>query len=590
MRRQYQKEELISQFFDRELLRRLFYYLKPFRWLILAALAILIMTKVIEALVPVLIGYLSQNILNGGQLTEAFFHTLFLDCFIIFFLLLVAYILECFNVWIRSYVGQKATLALRCDIFSHVQALPIGFFDKNPIGRLMTRTIHDVDQIHQMFSESLVPLIGNMILFLCIFIGITYVNWKVAVAVLCIFPVVFWVTNRFRIHQRWCYEKIRSIISAMNGFVQEAFMGISIIRGFGLEKQERKIFEEMNEDHCDAYLESIHNFSFFMASIDFFQNLTLITAFVLLAFFIPFQAGAFFTFSLYSLMIFRPLADLAERYNVLQAAMAGASRVFSILDQPAEAEQKKGKINLQTIDSVVFDDVWFAYEEDNYVLKGLSFTLKKGESLALVGITGAGKTTIISLLLRFYEVTKGQIRINDRDLRDYTLESLRLNFSIVLQDPVLFSGTIAENITLFQPVSRQRVRQAVDYVNLTPLIEHLPEGLDHQIGERGAGLSVGEMQLISLARAVAHGRSLVILDEATANIDTVTEKLIQDALRKILQNKMALVIAHRLSTIRDVARIVVISDGKVAESGTHGELVAAKGLYEKLYRLQFTNL
>ena len=236
---------------------------------------------------------------------------------------------------------------------------------------------------------------------------------------------------------------------------------------------------------------------------------------------------------------------------------------------------------------MIFDDVWFAYEENNFVLKGLSFSLKKGESVALVGITGAGKTTTISLLLRFYEVTRGQILINGRDIRDYTLESLRQNFSIVLQDPVLFSGTIAENITLFQPIAEQTLERAIDYVNLTPLIRHLPGGLHYHLGERGSGLSVGEMQLLSLARAVAHNRSMVILDEATANIDLVTEKLIQDALRKILQHKTSLVIAHRLSTIRDVARILVIADGKVAESGTHASH-EAKGLYEKLYKLQLT--
>lgn len=572
---------------DWELIKKLMAYLAPYKMYIFVSLIVLVATKAIEASIPILIGQLSQDLLNNVQPFSSY-----TDNFIVIIALLtVAYMLECLNVWLRGIVGQRATLGLRSSVYDHIQRLPVAFFDKNPVGKLMTRTLHDVDQIHQMLAESFVPLVGNLLLFIGIFAGIFYINWRVAVIVLFIFPFIFWLTNYFRVQQRRCYDQIRQIVAAMNAFVQENLMGILIIRNFNLENQEKKIFEKMNEEHRDAYLKSIQNFSFFIAGIDYFQNITLIFAFVILASYMApqsgFQAGAFFTFSLYSLMIFRPLVDLAERYNTLQAAMAGASRIFSLLEVPVEKDTFDASLLLTDIQTIEFKDVWFSYEENHPILTGLSFTLKKGESIAIVGVTGAGKTTIINLLLRFYEIPKGQIIINGEDIKRYTLESLRSCFSMVLQDPILFSGTIAQNISIFQQVSRKTIEAAVGYVNLSEFIKRLPNGIDHYLGERGLGLSAGEMQLVSLARAVTHNRSMFILDEATANIDTITEKAIQDALGKILKEKTALVIAHRLSTIRNVNRIIVIAEGKVIESGTHEELILRKGLYEKLYFLQF---
>ncbi|MGK5594216.1 MAG: ABC transporter ATP-binding protein [Parachlamydiaceae bacterium] len=572
-------------FFDRELIKKLVTYLLPYKGYIFFSFIVLIVAKVIEAMIPIYMGQVAQDLLKDSQLFLSFTGS-FVSLFCLLFL---AYLLESLNVFLRGKVGQRATLKLREEVYRHTQQLPMQFFDKNSVGKLMTRTLHDVDQIHQMLAESFVPLVGNLFLFICIVLGIFYVNWAVGIAVIVILPVMGALINYFRKEQRRCYDQLRLIVSSMNGFIQENLMGIQIIKNFNLEKQERKVFEKMNQDHRDAYLNSISNFSFFISGIEFLQNLTLILAFIILAYWMGthtgFQAGAFFTFSLYALMIFRPLVDLAERYNVLQAAMAGASRVFSLLEEPVEVSS--GEQALQDILSIEFEDVWFSYDQEHPILKGLSFHLKKGESVALVGITGAGKTTIINLLLRLYHIQKGRILINGQEIGSYDLKSLRSCFSMVLQDPILFSGTIAENIAFFEPISRRAIEASAGYVNLQSFIKQLPLGIDHYLGERGLGLSVGEMQLVSLARAVAHQRSVLILDEATANIDTVTEGVIQEALIKILKEKTALVIAHRLSTIRHVNRILVLSEGKVVESGTHEELIQAKGLYEKLYFLQF---
>jgi len=592
----YPQEQAEVKSLDYYLIRRLWSYLYPYRGWIFVTIAFLLFSKGVEAYVPIMIGHVSQQILNNINaslvIKEELLSGIIHGVVIIVVLLIFSYLLDAVNVFLKSWVGSKALYSLRRQVFVHIERMPLKYFEKHTVGRLMTRTIHDIDQINQMFTESVVPLIGNLILFLCMMIGIFFLNWKMGMVMLFILPIVFWLTNRFRIVQRRCYDQIRSIIAAMNTFVQEYLMGSSTIRAFGLQKKEKKRFAEINDDHCDANVESVQNFSFFIASIDFLQNLSLILVFVILVHFSPvdlgFQAGTFFTFSLYALMFFRPLADLAERYNVLQSAMAASERIFYTLDQETEPYKSKPSPALNEINSIDFDNVWFAYEDENWILKGMTCHVKRGESIAIVGMTGAGKSTIMSLLLRFYDYQKGSIKINGIDIREYPLEILRRQFGVVLQDPVIFSGTIADNIRLYHPdLTLDKINQVVDYLNIRSFINRLPGGLSHELTERGKSLSVGEMQLISMARAVAHQRSVLILDEATANIDSGTEKIIQDALKKILHNKTALVIAHRLSTIKDANRILVLHNGVMAESGNHQELLQAKGIYEKLYRLQF---
>ena len=594
---EYKSETVESTATDAALIRRLLKYLRPYSAILALAILFLIFSKCIDATVPVLIGHVSQKILDSIGMSgseNSVLQGIIEACLFILGLLCLGYLLDSLNVILKSYIGQKGLFRLRMQVYHHIIHMPLAYFDRNTVGRLMTRTIHDIDQINQMFSESVIPIIGNIVLFIGIFVGITIINWRIALLVLAILPLVWWLTHRFRYYQRICYDRVRTVVAAMNTFVQENLMGASTIRNFGLQARSKEQFEKINDDYCNAYVESVHHFSTFIAGIDFIQNLTLILAFTLIVVFTApgstFNAGTYFTFSLYALMFFRPLADLAERYNVLQSAMSAAARIFNLLDRTSENVNDKGDAKIEGIDSIAFEDVWFAYEDENWVLNGLTFELKKGKSYALVGLTGEGKSTIMSLLLRFYAPQKGRILVNGLDIREYSLADLRRQFSIVLQDAVIFSGTIADNLTLFdKTISSKAVEEVIDFLGMRPFIDKFSEGSGHYLHERGQGLSSGEMQLVSLARAITCKRSVLILDEATANIDSATEQVLQRAIAKALGRQTAFVIAHRLSTIKDVDTIFVLQNGKVLETGSHKTLLDAGGVYEKLYRLQFSN-
>lgn len=596
--RRYTQEDVKVKRLDSFLIKRLLSYLAPYRFWVGLAVVVLLISKGIEAWVPIQIGHLSQYILDHGQAhpeseqSAAFAYVLKIGLIILGWIF-VSYLLDTINILIKNWVGQKALLKLRTQVYQHIEQLPMSFYDRYAIGRLMTRTIHDVDQISQMFTESVVPIIGSLFLFAAIIAGIFFLNWRLGLIACLLLPVLWWFTRHFRYYQRRSYDAVRSIVSAMNTFVQEHLMGVMVIRHFNLYEQEKKKFDQINEDHLEANLETIHHFALFFSGIEFIQSVALILVFVILFVFAPpdtgFQAGTYFAVSLYGLMVFRPLFDLAERYNILQSAMAAAERIFEILDTPLEPQGPQQGIQLNKIETIQFKDVWFAYEGENWILKGISLMIRQGESIALIGMTGSGKTSLINLLLRLYEFQKGSILINGIDIRNYTVPSLRRQFSVILQDPVIFSGSIRDNMTLYDAsISLDQVKASATYVDLISRIEQLPGQFDHQLTERGGSLSVGEVQLLSLARAVAHQRSMLIFDEATANIDLQTEHKIQEALKKMLSHRTALVIAHRLSTIKDVSRIIVLQDGKIAEEGTHQELLQKQGVYEKLYRLQFS--
>lgn len=575
----YKKEEIEKKYFDWDLLKKLWVYLRAYRWMLGIAVILLLLAKGAEAAVPLLLGRMTRIMLGETAVEGAPFDAIIRSSIWVILLLIGSYALDAVNVVVKSWIGQRAIFKLRNKVYDHILHLPLSYYDKNAVGRLMTRTIHDIDQLNQMFSENIVPMIGNVFLIIGIFCGIVILDWRVLLVTLLLFPLILWHVNYFRKNQRRCYDLIRGIVSAMNTFVQEHLMGAATIRRFGLQERERARFDAINQDHATAYKETIHYFAFFYAGIDLLSSLSLIAVFTVLVAFAPvgvgFQAGTYFTFSLYTLMLFRPLAEMAERYNELQSAMASAERVFDVLDR--RSEPAGGDLELQSIETVAFRDVWFAYEGENWILKGLSFSINKGESVALVGPTGAGKTSIMSLLLRFYPYQKGSIEINGKPIEAYSVPSLRKQFGVVLQDPVIFSATLEENISFDDPSID------VDSVVRQLGIAHLPRDLRGKRSE----LSVGEMQLVAMARALAHHRGFFMLDEATANIDSATERVIQEALKVLIHESTSLVIAHRLSTIKDVKRILVLSRGSLVEEGSHEELIAQNGLYEKLYRLQF---
>ena len=590
--RSYSTETVVSKGVDLQLLRRLFTYLLPYRWWMLLSLTLLLIAKLMEAILPLFIGNLAEMTLTilKADSDASWPASMLSYCEFVLALLSIGYLFDAVNVFVKNWIGQRALLRLRSEVFDRIQRMPIAFFDRQRVGRLMSRSIHDVEQINQLYSESLVPILGNALLLVGIGAGIFYLNWRVALTTLSVFPFLWWLTARFRITQRRCFQMVRAIISALNGFVQEQLSGATTVWSFGSHRRERRTFEEINNDHYTANIESIKNSALFFAGIDFFHQLVLAMIFGSLAAIAtpgePFQAAQFFTFSLYALMVFRPIADLAERYNVLQSAIASSERIFDIMDQRPE-DLDAGE-QLSTIEDIEFTNVWFAYAGEHWVLREVSFSLNKGQSIALVGMTGAGKTTVMSLLLRLYDVTRGQIHINGKDIRSYSLRSLRRQFSVVLQDPVLFSGSFADNIRFgVSSMTDEAVERAIDYVGLQPLVNRYQDKLQHIIQGGGVGLSSGERQLVSLTRAVAFNGSAFLLDEATAHIDTESERRIQNAMDKLLQDRTSLVIAHRLSTVQHVDRILVMHNGAIVENGTHKELISLNGIYEKLYRLQF---
>ena len=567
-------------------LYKLLRYLMPHRRLVIIALLMLLIAKGLEAYVPLYMGQLIDE-LQKGKTFEI--EELLIRGGICFLLLTCIFALEMATLIVKNWVAQRGLCRLRCDIYSAIQQLPLPFLNKQRVGSLITRTIHDVDQVNQLFSESILPLMGSIFLFLSILTFMLLYDMRIALIICILFPLALWLTAHFRHHQSRCYAKIRKIVSSMNSCVQEHLMGAMTIRSLGLEEEEKKEFDNLNEEHRSANIETIHYFAEFFAGIDFLQSLALIGAFLILGLYATgdsgFDVGTFFTFSLYILMLFRPLSDLAERYNLMQSSVAAGERIFELLEERQELLNEPA-VALEQIESIEFRDVWFGYNEGDWVLKGLSFTLKRGESAALVGMTGAGKTTIFNLLLRFYPVQKGQLLINGESIDSYSLSSLRSHFSLVLQEPELFNGTIGENIAFGRAnCSEEELAQAVHLAHLEPTLQRLSKGLEHEIGHRGERLSAGERQLLSLARAAVQQRDFLLLDEATANIDSHTEAKIQQAMHSLLSSRSALIIAHRLSTIRDVARILVLDKGSIVEEGSHKQLLARRGIYEKLYRL-----
>jgi ATP-binding cassette subfamily B protein len=580
------EDDPIAKSYDSRLLRRLLTYLRPYK----AQVAISFLLIVVMAGLDLVPPYLTKIAIDRyiarhdaqGLLGVAGLYVL---------ILLAAFAVRFAQVYVLQMTGQRVMLDLRRQIYGHLQALHVGYFDKNPVGRLMTRVTTDVDAVNELFTSGVVTVFGDVFTLLGIMGVMLALNLKLALVTFSVIPVLFLVTNWFRQGSRASFRAVRKWVARINAFLQENLTGMSVVQLFRREDRNLRLFADINRQHADANVRSIFYYAIFYPAIDV---LAAIAAGLILLYggsrvlSGTLTLGVLVAFVQYSERFWRPISDLSDKFNILQAAMASSERIFTLLDTPAAVVAPGAPVRLpQVRGSVAFENVSFGYAPGQPVLRNVSFAVEPGKRVALVGATGAGKTSVISLLSRFYDVQEGGITLDGVDVRQLDPAQLRSSLGVVLQDVHLFSGTIASNIRLGSPISDERVREAARAVHAHRFIEALPRGYDTEVRERGSTLSVGQKQLLSFARALAHEPRVLILDEATSSVDTETEALIQDALRVLLKGRTAIVIAHRLSTIQRVDEILVMHKGRIRERGTHQELLLQRGLYWRLYQLQY---
>src|SRR3954465_5399335 len=643
------EEEILGKAYDSRLMKRLLTYLRPYSWQVAISLVAIMVRAVLDVLGPVLTAiaidkYLTHSAMAakilGTQFTEPWsgknpltYLTRLLDPMlskeplvgigqiagIYVALVVVAFFLEYAQTYFMQWTGQKVMFDLRSQLFRHLQHMHIAFFDKNPVGRLVTRVTTDVDALNEMFTAGVVSIFEDIFVLVGIGAVLLWMNARLALVTLIVLPLIFWATMVFRKYARDSYRRIRTAIARINSYVQEHVSGMVVLQLFNREKTAYQKFERVNASHMDAYKDAIMAHAIYYPVVEILSS-TAIACVIWIGGGQVVQGiatiGVLQAFIQYSQRFFRPIQDLSEKYNILQAAMASAERIFKLLDtsteivQPAEPKIANGPGRIE------FDHVWFAYRnvpqpdpnqpaskngnaihmhdskpgEPDWVLQDVSFTIEAGETVAVVGHTGAGKTTILSLLLRFYDVQKGAIRIDGVDIREMDLSALRRRFGMVLQDPFLFSGTIEQNIRLgTSDITDEAIERAATEANVADFIRTLPNQLKEEVRERGSTLSTGQKQLISFARALAHDPKILILDEATSSVDTETEFRVRDALSRMIgaEGRTSIIVAHRLSTIQRSDKIIVMHKGRVREMGSHQQLLTQRGIYWKLYQLQY---
>ncbi|WP_272503788.1 ABC transporter ATP-binding protein [Salinibacter ruber] len=581
--------------FDGRLIRRLGQYLTPYAGYIVLALAITLGASFLGPLRPWLVQKGIDNYIVVGDLEGLQYIILYLV------LALVGEgILSFGENYLTQWIGQQAIYDLRTTLFRHVEGQSLAYFDRTPVGRVITRTTSDVEALSDALSSGLVSVLGDLFKLVFIAYFMFTLNWMLAVVTLLVMPLMVWVTFWFRRNVREQYRETRKQMARINSFIQEHVTGMHIVQLFNREDEEEDRFEGINDKHRAAHLHTIFYYAIFWPSIEFISNLALAAV----LWFGGFRAlggsaltlGVLVAFIQYARQFFRPIRDLSNQYDTLQKAMAGAERVFSLLDTDESIEAPSAPVELDAVEGTIeFENVWFAYEEDDagtpdWVLEDVSFRVEPGEMAALVGATGAGKSTVMNLLLRFYEIQRGQIRVDGHDIRDLRLRDLREHIGLIPQDVFLFSGSVRRNLTLDDPsIDEATMRRAAETVQADQLIERLPDGYDQDVKERGSSLSRGQRQLLAFVRALLYDPDVMVLDEATSSVDTETEALIQRALERVTEGRTTLAIAHRLSTIQDADKILVMHKGEIRERGTHQELLAADGLYRKLYDLQYAD-
>jgi len=591
------EDEIVGKMYDRRLMRRFIRYVLPYRRLIVAALLLLPLVAAAKLSQPwILKVAIDSHIMKREMAGLPMLAAGFLGIIIVESLLTFA------EVYLLQYVGQKVMYDLRVELFAHIQRLSARFFDKTPVGSLVSRLTSDIEVLGEMFAAGIVTIVGD-ILVLAGIVGIMlWMNVRLSLVTFSVLPLLIWVAFAFRNWMRVAFRQVRVRLGNLSSFLAESIGGMAVVQLFNREKSEALEFRRLNASYMEANLPVITWDAALYAVVE-----TLSSVAVALIIWYgggeivsgALSFGALVAFIQYIERFFSPIRDLSAKYSVMQGAMASLERIFGLLDKKEEEDAHPAPpLSLEKLDpiaalvnpplgGITFNDIWFAYSGDEYVLKGFSLEMKRGEKVALVGETGGGKTTVTRLLSRLYEVNRGSIAIDGTDIRQMALQMLRSRIGVVLQDPYLFTGTVAYNISLGNPRALLRVEQAAAVVGADRFIRQLPNGFNEEVRERGVNFSAGERQLISFARAVAFDPEILVLDEATASVDSASERLIQQGLEGLMQGRTTLVVAHRLSTIRDADRIVVIHRGEKAEEGSHNELMAARGIYYRLYQLQF---
>jgi ATP-binding cassette subfamily B multidrug efflux pump len=635
-----QEEEVLGKAYDSRLMKRLLGYLRPYKWQVVIALLSIILKAGADVLGPFLTKtaidkYLSSASAHNHSILDRFLSSRPLVGIAqlgvaYLLLLLVSFGLEYTQTYLMQWTGLKVMFDLRSQIFRHLQHMHIGFFDKNPVGRLVTRVTTDVDALNEMFTSGVVAIFEDVFVLAGIVLIMLGMNWWLALITFSVLPLIFWATMVFRKSVRDSYRRIRTAIARINAYLQEHVTGMVVLQLFNREKRAYSSFDRVNAQHMDAYKDAIMAYALYYPVVEVLSSVAIAMVIYFGGYGVLRSAvtiGVLTAFMQYAQRFFRPIQDLSDKYNILQGAMASSERVFKLLDTPVEIISPEQPRHASGAGRIEFDHVWFAYrqietsdekpalldagsnghgkidanagagfetkaetkaETYDWILRDVSFTIEPGETVAIVGHTGAGKTTIISLLMRFYDIQRGAIRIDGVDIRQMELNDLRRRFGVVLQDPFLFTGTIENNIRLGSNwITNQQIETAAENVNVADFVRSLPEGFKAPVLERGSTMSTGQKQLISFARALAHNPKILVLDEATSSVDTETEIRVREALTRMVEGRTSVIIAHRLSTIQRADKIIVMHKGHVREIGSHQQLLAQRGIYWKLYQLQY---
>ena len=583
------KNNISGNLFDFKILNRLFIFCKPYIGVFYALIFLTISLSILQPIRPyitqiIIDDYVSLNDIDGLKKM----------IILLFGLLIINAIVMYFHTYLSGWLGQNIIKDIRIKLFSHLQNFKLQFFDKTPIGRIVTRNVSDIETIADIFGQGIASIIGDVLQLFGIVFLMFYINWKLTFISLATLPFLFITTYVFKEKVKLSFNNVRTAVANLNSYVQEHIIGMNIVQIFGNEKKEYERFKEINQTHLKANLKAVLYYSIYFPVMELFTSIGL----GLLIWYGSNQLfseevtlGVLVAFIMYLQLFFRPIRSIADRFNTLQMGVVSSKRIFDLLDRNESIKSNEKIKDVKLDGEVEFKDIWFAYNDDDYVLKNISFKISKGDSVGFVGATGSGKTSIINLINRFYDFNKGKILIDDKNIEDYNLPSLRNNLGLVSQDVFLFSDTIYNNITLFNDsISEDEVWEAIKKVGAEKFINRLPKKLEFDVKERGASLSVGQRQLISCIRIMLYDPKIILLDEATSSVDSESEMMIQKAISEILKNRTSIVVAHRLSTIKEVDKIIVIDSGEIKEMGSHKELLEKNGFYKKLYEMQYKNI